>query len=155
MEEVRPLQRQPFGQNLRIGTGFDLDPVFQFGGEGLIVVDLAVERQDAAALRVKRLRAAFPVNHREAAMAEADARRDKAPFAVGAAMGEGVGHALQRVAIDFALGFKVQNTGDAAHKTFKRPLGARASSAKAPHPRRMREWPQGLRTGRPGRTRRE
>jgi len=82
----------------------------------LEVVDLAVEdHDDRAVLVVERLLAGGEVDDREAPVAEADARLDVQPAAVGTAVVLRLVHAVEERAVDLAPAGGVEDADDAAH----------------------------------------
>src|SRR5260370_30045967 len=88
----------------------------QFIGQRLEVVDFAVERDRYAAVLVEqRLMAAGDIDDGEATMTEADSRREVKAAAVGAAMGNAVGHASEEARIDWAPSRDVHDPRDPAH----------------------------------------
>ena len=92
----------------------------QFAPQLAEIVDLAVVGDDVAAVgRMHRLRAGLrQVDDRQPAMAEPDAGFRVAPAvgAVGAAMGEGVGHGARDSGLPGAA-VNVEQAGDAAHQS--------------------------------------
>ena len=89
----------------------------EFGHQRLEIIDLAVEDDaNRTILVVERLIAAREIDDGEPAVAEPDARPIVETVAVGAAMGENVGHTSKQAPIRVATPTIIEDTGYPAHR---------------------------------------
>jgi hypothetical protein len=124
-------------QHLDVRLGAEGVAVLQLFAQLAVVVDLPVgDDADGAVLVEHRLRAAGEVDDRQAAVAEGDRAIGVEAFAVGAAVGERVGHAADGFQI---CGGKSKLTRDAAHGAalFRSPCGKSRSRIEG---RRAGSW---------------
>ena len=88
----------------------------QFGAQGLVIVDFAVEDDlNGTVLVAERLAAAAEVDDRQTAMDQSQARIGPIADAVGTAVGDGIAHGLEHRGIDGPIRIRIQHASDAAH----------------------------------------